>query len=196
VLALSKPQVFSRRTADDITDITETWLKEYEYAMQEKAYFEGCNESKSAALRALMAQLELLTGAYLLKELATRRFLPDYGFPTDIVAFNPIYKAPKKSNGGWQREDKWGQSRDLPSLNRITGLREYAPGAEFVLDGLVYRSQGVTLNWKPATQDDVKEAQMFDHGRMLRLTFSSGRQVRVHLDMGFSYWRMDRQQGH
>ena len=162
VLALTKPGVLSRRTADDITDITETWLKEYEYAMQEKAYFEGCNESKSAALRALMAQLDLLTGAYLLKELATRRFLPGYGFPTDIVTFNPIYKAPKKSNGGWQREDKWGQSRDLPSRDRITGLREYAPGAEIVLDGLVYRSQGVTLNWKlPATQDDVKEAQMF-----------------------------------
>lgn len=163
VLALTTPEVLSRRTADGIANITESWLKEYEYAMQEKAYFEGENEAKSAALRALMAQLDLLTGAYLLKELATRRFLPGYGFPTDIVTFNPIYKAPRaKGKGVSQREDKWGQSRDLPSRDRITGLREYAPGAEIVLDGLVYRSQGLTLNWKlPATQDDVKEAQMF-----------------------------------
>jgi hypothetical protein len=42
---------------------------------------------------------------------------------------------------------------------------------------------------------EVRSDLAIDHGRMLRLTFTSGRQVRVRLDMGFSYWRMDRQQG-
>ncbi|MNF82505.1 hypothetical protein D3C84_648130 [compost metagenome] len=42
---------------------------------------------------------------------------------------------------------------------------------------------------------EVRSDLAIDHGRMLRLKFTSGRQVRVRLDMGFSYWRMDRQLG-
>ncbi|HEM8799996.1 TPA: hypothetical protein U2R02_005644, partial [Klebsiella michiganensis] len=42
------------------------------------------------------------------------------------------------------------------------GLREYAPGAELVMDGLVYKSSGITLNWHaPASAENVKELQLF-----------------------------------
>ncbi len=42
----------------------------------------------------------------------------------------------------------------------MTALREYAPGASVVIDGLVYESAGITLNWHaPATLDQVNELQ-------------------------------------
>ncbi len=46
----------------------------------------------------------------------------------------------------------------------MTALREYAPGSEVVMDGLVYRSAGITLNWhSPADQQDAREIQNIRH---------------------------------
>jgi len=42
----------------------------------------------------------------------------------------------------------------------MTALREYAPGAEVVIDGQVYVSKGITLNWHaPASVADIQEIQ-------------------------------------
>jgi hypothetical protein len=58
------------------------------------------------------------------------------------------------------REDNRYRRRELASRDRVTALREYAPGSEVVMDGLVYRSAGITLNWHiPANQQDVREIQ-------------------------------------
>ena len=49
---------------------------------------------------------------------------------------------------------------DYPSRNADIALREYAPGAEVVIDGLVWKSAGLTLNWQqPAHKDAVIEVQ-------------------------------------
>ncbi|MDO6749105.1 hypothetical protein, partial [Gilvimarinus sp. 1_MG-2023] len=40
-------------------------------------------------------------------------------------------------------------------------IREYAPGAESVLDGRVFRSAGVSLHWHNLAAD-TNEAQKFD----------------------------------
>ena len=42
---------------------------------------------------------------------------------------------------------------------------------------------------------DVYSEAAIEHGRMLRLTFESGHQVRIRLDQGMSYWRADRTPG-
>lgn len=162
-LAHTDAAVLAKRSGDALALIAQEWQNEFQCAEQEKQYFEGCSEAKSAALRALLAQLARLTDAYLLSELAGRRFLPGYGFPTDVVTFNNTYYVPKdQREPGHEREDKWGSSRDLPSRDRATALREYAPGAEVVIDGLVYQSRGITLNWRlPPTENDLRETQLF-----------------------------------
>ena len=43
-------------------------------------------------------------------------------------------------------------------------IREYAPGAEVVMDGRVYQSAGVTLNWHiPAGVENANEVQALRH---------------------------------
>lgn len=115
-------------------------------------------------LKALQIQRKRLTGEYLLRELASSGFLPGYGFPTDITTFETLNKdsaeltQPRGESGG--REDNRYQRRELPSRDTVTALREYAPGASVVIDGLVYESAGITLNWHaPATLDQVNELQ-------------------------------------
>jgi hypothetical protein len=59
-----------------------------------------------------------------------------------------------------QREESHARSRDYPSRQLDIALFEYAPGTTLVLDGLVYASAGITLNWHgPASADGVREIQ-------------------------------------
>lgn len=89
--------------------------------------------------------------------------LPAYGFPSHITPFDTYtvqqFKRERRSND-LGREDNRGRFRQMPSRDLGTALREYAPGSQVVMDGLVYRSAGLTLNWHvPAAQEDVKEVQ-------------------------------------
>jgi len=123
--------------------------------------FDGAKES-NPAFKALSIQKKRLEDEYLLSELADCHFLPGYGFPTGIVSFDNLSISNFKSTNANAREDNRGRFRQLPSRDRATGLREYAPGAELVIDGLVYKSAGITLNWHaPASEQDLKEAQLF-----------------------------------
>ena len=91
---------------------------------------------------------------YLLKELAAKAFLPGYGFPTDVVTLNNSNivdfrrdKAGKKAKGK-DREDNISRLRGMPTRNLAVAIREYAPGAQLVIDGRVFRSAGISLNWQ------------------------------------------------
>lgn len=146
------------RTIDSLKEVQSDWQLVYAAVVEQVVLLSGKN---SMASRAMEAQQQRIEDEYLLKELATRRFLPGYGFPTDIVAFD---------HRSWLTVQKEEQSRqkgkkrfaDLPTRDRATALREYAPGAELVIDGLVYRSAGITLNWHvPATEEKAKERQLF-----------------------------------
>lgn len=104
---------------------------------------------------------------YLLKELAAKAFLPGYGFPTDVVTLNNSNivdfrrdKEGKKSKAKF-REDNISQLRDMPSRNLAVAIREYAPGAQLVIDGRVFRSAGISLNWQKLGSS-AKESQKFD----------------------------------
>lgn len=49
----------------------------------------------------------------------------------------------------------------MPSRNLSVAIREYAPGAEIILDGRVFRSAGVSLHWHNINAD-TNEAQRLD----------------------------------
>jgi hypothetical protein len=49
----------------------------------------------------------------------------------------------------------------MPSRNLAVAIREYAPGAQLVIDGRVFRSAGISLNWQKLGSS-AKEAQKFD----------------------------------
>jgi DEAD/DEAH box helicase domain-containing protein len=163
------------------------WFGEFDAIETELSRFNVTTQSIEPAFKALSFQRKRLTGEYLLRELATGGFLPGYGFPTDISSFETLtcdevarMKAKPEREGDRGRIDNRMRVRDLPSRDTVTALREYAPGAEVVIDGLVYRSSGITLNWHaPASNADVSEIQNIREAWRCRRCGSSGTHVRA-----------------
>jgi len=116
---------------------------------------------RDAARKSLGFQLKRMCGEYLLGELADRGVLPGHGFPTAVVPFvNTDKEDDDEAPGGSDRGENRFRRRSFPTRNLDVAIRDYAPGAEVVVDGLVHKSAGVTLNWRrPAGADNVAEIQ-------------------------------------
>jgi hypothetical protein len=113
-------------------------------------------DNDKAANRGLEIQIRRLCEDYLLSVLSVRGFLPGHGFPSGVVPFLCRTDPPKPENANEER----ARFNGYPQRPLDVAIREYAPGAEIVLDGLVHRSEGVTLNWRrPASADGVREIQ-------------------------------------
>lgn len=139
-------------------DLEERWLGEYR----------NINHKLQAASdgpykRALALEKQRHENEYLLRYLASSAFLPGYGFPTDVVSLKTynvedFLHQQRKSDAS--REDSIFDNKEMPSRSLNIAIREYAPGAQVVIDGRVYRSAGVSLQWHADGQ--VNEAQKFD----------------------------------
>ncbi|MYI36810.1 MAG: DUF1998 domain-containing protein, partial [Acidimicrobiaceae bacterium] len=154
------------RTAESLLEAMEEWQREVDALREDAQQFEGQGEPRVPALLALQRQLRRLEEEYLLSELANRQFLPGYGFPTGVVSFVPttIDDLKKKERERQSREEALGKRLGYPSRQLEIAIREYAPGAEVVMDGRVYQSSGVTLNWHiPPGVENANEVQALRH---------------------------------
>ena len=166
------------------------WMSEHE-AIDAQIQTFGTGKEKDPAYKSLLIQKRRLTDEYLLRDLAGGGFLPGYGFPTDITSFETLTKdeiertefEQKRTEGTDKRRvDNLFRRRELPSRDSVTALREYAPGAEIVIDGVVYRSAGITLNWHaPASTQDFNEIQNIRNAWRCRSCGSSGTSVLAEL---------------
>jgi ATP-dependent helicase YprA (DUF1998 family) len=148
--------------AKSIEALQERWLEIFNYLESEK---QSAKKDSPYAKR-LELELKRHMGEYLLRDLAARTFLPGYGFPTDVVNFDNFtiedyIRTQKQKELKKDREDNISRYKGLPSRNLAIAIREYAPGAEIVLDGRVFRSAGVSLHWHNLAAD-TNEAQKFD----------------------------------
>lgn len=146
--------------AQAMDQLAGNWRAEFAALERESEELRKGGES-SPAFKAVRLQLERLNGEYLLKELASRGYLPSYGFPTHLAPFDNLTRSRLiRQSSQTNRDDNRYRRRELPSRDLMTALREYAPGSEVVMDGLVYRSAGITLNWHiPADQAEAREVQ-------------------------------------
>lgn len=174
------PLQLCQRTAGALEEITQPWLVELDAlkaALDEIGGPPGPLSPASAAQLALQRQLERLRGEYLLSDLATRGFLPAYGFPTGLVPFihtnleqlqrerrarEERRKRRLDGDAANEREDSPFRRGGFPTRSLPVAIREYAPGSVVVLDGVVHRSSGVTLNWHlPPGDQPPRELQAF-----------------------------------
>lgn len=103
----------------------------------------------------LVEQEQRLLDEYLLTALVKEGVLPAYGFPTNVIVFD----ANKVSTVKYP-QNKANKFKALPKREANIALMEYAPNAQIVIDGLVYKSEGVILNWHlPASEDALAEVQ-------------------------------------
>lgn len=123
------------------------------------------------AHKAITHQIQRLEREYLLKWLAENQFLSGYGMPTHVVPFVNVTLAQLRA---WQRaqnadgtdrpEGTRGRARGYPTYDAALALRAYAPGSTVVIDGLVYRSAGVTLNWQRPPDAEGKDHEIQSMG--------------------------------
>ncbi|MCZ6803087.1 MAG: DEAD/DEAH box helicase [Proteobacteria bacterium] len=132
-------------------EIAKIWQKEIEALRSQLAEIEAAtrNSENLPAVKAINRQIGRMAREYLLKELTVRGFLPAHGFPTNIVSMitTTVQDLKKQELKKDEREDNVNRLARGVTRERPIAIREYAPGAEFVLDGRVYQSDGITLNW-------------------------------------------------
>lgn len=137
------------------------WMNEHDSLSFQLSRCDSSGVSEPA-LRKLSGQLKRLKENYLLAELSGSGFLPGYGFPTGVVALVTNSKDNKENRNSVTSKQNKFQRRGYPSRSLDVALREYAPGAEIVLDSVVYQSQGLQLNWKmPFSENEITEQQLF-----------------------------------
>jgi DEAD/DEAH box helicase domain-containing protein len=167
---LTRHTIFENRTAGHLLSesgaemerISAKWLIEWNALADEEKRI--ASDPSQPAAKAIAFQKKRLANEYLLRELATSGFLPGYGFPTHVVSFDNLTISGLRNtlsppSNGFGDQNRY-QRRELASRDVVTALREYSPGAEVIIDGLVYRSAGITLNWHvPASEAEVHEAQ-------------------------------------
>lgn len=176
-----------QQSGRDMSLVFERWQNEWRALVTQETGL-GPGSASDPAAKAIGFQKRRLSDEYLLRELATQGFLPAYGFPTSIASFdNTTVTAAKRlpspdSQTKRGRDDNRFMKRDLASRDLTTALREYAPGAELVMDGLVYRSAGITLNWHvPASQQDARETQAIKFAWRCRSCGASGSTASLNL---------------
>ncbi len=167
ILASQSFENLAHETARRIRHIADRWRDELKALLAEQDLIKQQNPNweETPAGKGNQRQMRRLREEYLLRELAGRGFLPGYGFPTDVVCFvnltiDMLKRTNQQDEEEKHREEIFTFKQGYPSRELGTAIREFAPGAEIVLDGRVYESAGVTLNWHmPPGIDNVSEIQ-------------------------------------
>lgn len=145
------------------------WNEEVGALVEDLAHVGGVPDSKrgraTPAQRAIEFQLTRFREEFLLGELSSRGFLPGHGFPTGVVPFvttnmeqfrRERHRLPEERG----RDDNQSRRRGYPTRDLPIAIRDYAPGSDVVIDGQVFTSEGVTLNWHlPPGDREVREVQ-------------------------------------
>lgn len=154
-------------TVGGLDQTAQQWRAELE-ALLENFDVVKTSEGSSPAERAVEYQLKRIRQEYLLSEMSSRGFLPGYGFPSGLVPLITttieefIQRTFRRAESITSREDNRAMRSGYPTRGLPMAIRDYSPGSDTVLDGRVYRSSGVTLNWHiPPDQDGPPELQSF-----------------------------------
>ena len=126
------------QTIDALKSLIHGWRREHHLLLDAAAAAPDRDARTAMELRA-----KRLSGEFLLGEIARRGFTPAYGFPTDVVTFDNLAHRSSDDSDATSHLRRGRASRELDQA-----VREYAPGAEVVIDGLVHLSEGILPAWQ------------------------------------------------
>lgn len=177
VLALTSMAALTAKAADAIEGVAKVWRQEY---AQIRRRHEAATDSSYK--KALELEKERHEREYLLKELATKAFLPGYGFPTNVVSLSTYniedFKDKRQREHQAEREDNIFTHKQQPSRGLDIAVREYAPGAQVVIDGRVYRSAGIKM--RAYQEGPAGTSQKFDVAWQCRNCGTTGYQANAY----------------
>ncbi|GAB4273535.1 MAG: DEAD/DEAH box helicase [Deferrisomatales bacterium] len=161
--------------------IRKAWNREVGALVEdlEKAGGPPPDKGGTPAQKAVAFQLTRFREEFLLGELTARGFLPGHGFPTGVVPFVHTtieqFRRRRRQESEEEREDNGARHRSYPTRDLPMAIREYAPGNDVVIDGQVFTSEGVTLNWHiPPGDGEVREVQALRWAWRCRTCGASG----------------------
>lgn len=132
---LTDPRAAVRDAADLLDAAVARWRAEFH------SYVEAEASAKGAARRHFRARTRRMVREFLIGELARRGVLPSHGFPVDVVPFERLDREARPAH------DERTHGRDAPSRPLERAVSDYAPGGDTVIDGQVWRSEGVMPAW-------------------------------------------------
>lgn len=103
-------------------------------------------QQENPYLTKLIMDITGIANGNLISDLARYGFLPRYGFPSGLVEFDPYHSSSFKKGTDDDREDNQSLRNGKPVRDISIAIREYAPGNEVAVDGLVYKSAGIELS--------------------------------------------------
>ncbi len=157
VLDGRETRYLTAETAEAFEKVLRRWRAEYADLLIRRD--EANASSVREAQHALALRARRMNGEFLLGELARRGFTPSYGFPVDVVAFDHLSGRDRRHG---DRDIAFGDRRGGASRTLDMAIREYAPGAEIVVDGLVHRSEGILPAWSTtADASRLEDLQVF-----------------------------------
>lgn len=133
------------RAAQAMEQLVVRWRREFAELLARR------EEADEEVAQALTLRARRMAGEFLLGDLARRGFTPAYGFPTDVVSFLPLGRREDDETDRLTHRAR-GASRELHQA-----IREYAPGSEIVIDGLVWQCEGVLPAW--GAESDVSKLE-------------------------------------
>lgn len=161
-----RPETLAEKAAEAMDKAYARWTSDYDALCQlEKSLQTDREQENAAAKKAVTLRKERMAREYLLKELISQEFLPAHGFPLHVATFDTMHNSLFKAQQYRKRENRGNTDniflrRELPSRSLPTALTEYAPGNSVAINGLVYESKGITLNWHiPASEQAAAELQ-------------------------------------
>lgn len=116
------------RCLEMFEELQSRWTSEYSQLLAAQ----GAVPETESVHRFYKTRAKRMRSDFMMTELARLGFTPSYGFPVDVVSFDHV---------GVERGSA-GPSRPLE-----VAIRDYAPGTETVIDGLVHRSDGIRPSW-------------------------------------------------
>lgn len=126
------------QTAADFIRFLGRWRGEYVQLLEGQVAY----PDNEPAYHLYRKRAKRMRDEFMMTELAKRGFTPSYGFPVDVVSF-----------------DHAGSDSEVvgPTRQLEVAVREYSPGCEVVIDGLVHRSEGVLPTW--GNRNDPSEVE-------------------------------------
>ena len=150
----TETRYLTAETAEALEKALRRWRAEYAALLTRR---DAASEQEVRG--ALTLRARRMKGEFLLGELARRGFTPSYGFPVDVVAFDHLSGHERRRGA---ETITFGDRQGGASRTLDMAIREYGPGAEIVVDGLVHRSEGILPAWS-ATADAsrLEDLQIF-----------------------------------
>lgn len=160
-----RPEAMAEKAAEAMERAYKRWHDDFDALCREEQNMQkDRDQENSAAMKAVTLRKSRMANEYLLKELISLEFLPAHGFPLHVATFDTMNLTHFRENR--RKKDNKGEDnnlflrRELPSRSLSSALTEYAPGNCVAINGLVYESNGITLNWHiPASEDAATELQ-------------------------------------